>query len=215
MSDTNAQEPTMEEILASIRRIISEDDAPAAKSAPAPAPAAAHGHEHLEAALPPGPPPAPVYEQAEAFEAPPEDDILELTEPLSLEPEPSHAPLHEAYEPEPEPELPPAPAPVYEPPVFEPMGDLDFEEPGLPPPAPPAHVPGEHLVSEPAAGAAAAHFGQLSRTIGAPADGRTLEDIVVAVLRPMLKDWLDRYLPQIVEAKVQAEVERISRSNVH
>jgi cell pole-organizing protein PopZ len=29
MSDQNAQEPTMEEILASIRRIISEDDAPA------------------------------------------------------------------------------------------------------------------------------------------------------------------------------------------
>ena len=29
MSDQNSQEPTMEEILASIRRIISEDDAPA------------------------------------------------------------------------------------------------------------------------------------------------------------------------------------------
>jgi cell pole-organizing protein PopZ len=211
MSDTNAQEPTMEEILASIRRIISEDDAPAAKSAPAPAPAAAHGSEHLEAALPPGPPPTPVYAEAGAFDAPPEDDILELTEPLSLEPEQSHAPQHEAYEPEPE----PAPAPAYEPPVFEPMGDLDFDEPSLPPAAQPAYAPSEHLVSDPAAGAAAAHFGQLSRTIGAPADGRTLEDIVVAVLRPMLKDWLDRYLPQIVEAKVQAEVERISRSNAH
>ena len=31
MTDTSAQEPTMEEILASIRRIISEDDAPAAE----------------------------------------------------------------------------------------------------------------------------------------------------------------------------------------
>jgi cell pole-organizing protein PopZ len=30
MSEQTAQEPTMEEILASIRRIISEDDAPAA-----------------------------------------------------------------------------------------------------------------------------------------------------------------------------------------
>jgi cell pole-organizing protein PopZ len=37
MSDTNAPEPTMEEILASIRRIISEDDGPAAKPGSGPA----------------------------------------------------------------------------------------------------------------------------------------------------------------------------------
>jgi cell pole-organizing protein PopZ len=214
MSDTNAPEPTMEEILASIRRIISEDDAPAAKPAPAPA------TDVLQAALPPGPPPTPVHE-AEPFHEPPEDDVLELTEPLSLEPEPSYSRPPAAYEPEPEPE----PAPV-----FEPMGDLDFSPPSEPHPAPPAYAPpayappayapverlvSDHLVSEPAAGAAASHFGQLARSIAVPADGRTLEDVVVAVLRPMLKDWLDRYLAQIVEAKVQAEVERISRSNVH
>jgi cell pole-organizing protein PopZ len=200
MSDTNAPEPTMEEILASIRRIISEDDAPAAKPAAAPAPA--QSLEVLEAALPPGPPPTPVHE-AEPFHAPPEDDVLELTEPLSLEPEPSYLHEPEAHE--------PAPAPA---PVFEPMGDLDFASPSPPAPAP-TYAPSEHLVGEPAAGAAASHFEQLSRSIAAPADGRTLEDIVVAVLRPMLKDWLDRYLPQIVEAKVQAEVERIARSNAH
>ncbi|HQN52536.1 MAG TPA: DUF2497 domain-containing protein, partial [Phenylobacterium sp.] len=33
MSDQSSQEPTMEEILASIRRIISEDDAPASEEA--------------------------------------------------------------------------------------------------------------------------------------------------------------------------------------
>ena len=32
MTDQSAQEPTMEEILASIRRIISEDDAPAVRA---------------------------------------------------------------------------------------------------------------------------------------------------------------------------------------
>ena len=37
MSDQTTQEPTMEEILASIRRIISEDDAPAAEEAAEPA----------------------------------------------------------------------------------------------------------------------------------------------------------------------------------
>jgi cell pole-organizing protein PopZ len=34
MTDQSAQEPTMEEILASIRRIISEDDAPAETARP-------------------------------------------------------------------------------------------------------------------------------------------------------------------------------------
>jgi cell pole-organizing protein PopZ len=95
------------------------------------------------------------------------------------------------------------------------MGDLDFSPPRELPPAPPSYAPSEHLVGDPAAGAAASHFEQLARSIAVPADGRTLEDVVVAVLRPMLKDWLDRYLAQIVEAKVQAEVERIARSNVH
>jgi cell pole-organizing protein PopZ len=39
MTDTTAaQEPTMEEILASIRRIISEDDAPAETPGPLPSP---------------------------------------------------------------------------------------------------------------------------------------------------------------------------------
>ncbi|MDO9248919.1 MAG: DUF2497 domain-containing protein, partial [Phenylobacterium sp.] len=40
MSDQTSQEPTMEEILASIRRIISEDDAPAGEAAPAEEPVA-------------------------------------------------------------------------------------------------------------------------------------------------------------------------------
>jgi cell pole-organizing protein PopZ len=202
MSDTNAQEPTMEEILASIRRIISEDDAPAAKAA-APALAA---HAGLEAAFPPGPAAKPAPSE--------EDDVLELTEPLAHHPEPE--PIHEP-EPEPArfqaPEPPRAPPP---PPAYETLGDLDvsprYESAYSPPPAPDYDEP---LVSGHAAGAAASHFGQLSRTLGMPADGRTLEDVVVAVLRPMLKDWLDKYLPSIVEAKVQAEVERISRSNLH
>ncbi len=99
MSDQSSQEPTMEEILASIRRIISEDDAPAEPAA--------------EAAPPPPPEPEPE----------PEDDILELTDPIAPEPEPE--PLEtvgdiDVYSPEPEPEPvytpPPAAAPT---PVFD------------------------------------------------------------------------------------------------
>ncbi|MEH0195950.1 DUF2497 domain-containing protein [Caulobacter sp. CCNWLY153] len=178
MSDQSSQEPTMEEILASIRRIISEDDAPAAEAAPPPAPAPE-----------PVPEPEPVIE----------DDVLELTDPI----EPP-APVEtlgdlDLYTPEPEPE------PAYEPP---------------PPPPEPAYTPppvfnrdevAETLVGDHAAGLAASAFGSLSSALLMPANGRTLEDVVRELLRPLLKEWLDQNLPRIVENKVEEEVHRISR----
>ncbi len=96
MAEQSAHEPTMEEILASIRRIISEDDAPEdaeAKAAPAPEPAAAA--------------PAPVAEPEMEDEG---DDVLELTETWEA-PKSDVVGDIEAYEPEPEPEPAPAPAP--------------------------------------------------------------------------------------------------------
>ncbi len=60
MSEQATQEPTMEEILASIRRIISEDDAPADEAAPEPEP------EPVAA--------------APALEPEPEEEVLELTQ---------------------------------------------------------------------------------------------------------------------------------------
>ncbi len=171
----------MEEILASIRRIISEDDAPADGAAPA--------EEEAE----PEPAPEAALPEPEPEPAEPEDDgVLELTEkvgdldvytPGAAEPEPEPEPLA-AYEPEPEPE------PAYEPPPVS---------------------PGEGLVGDIAAAAAASAFGRLSKTIQMPAEGRTLEDVVRELLRPMLKQWLDDNLPQIVQATVDQEVERIAR----
>jgi cell pole-organizing protein PopZ len=66
MSEQSSQEPTMEEILASIRRIISEDDAPADAAQPV-------------AAAAPEPAPAPV-EIAPPAPEPEDDDTLELTQ---------------------------------------------------------------------------------------------------------------------------------------
>jgi len=91
----------MEEILASIRRIISEDDAPA---------------EPAAEAAPPPPEPEPQPE-------PVEDDVLELTDPIAPEPEPE--PLEtvgdiDVYSP-PEPE----PEPVYTPPPAAPVFNRD------------------------------------------------------------------------------------------
>jgi len=81
MSD-QTQEPTMEEILASIRRIISEDEpaegTPAAEAAPAPAPEPeppAPEPEPEPVAVAPEPEPTPEPEPVVAEEAP-----LELTE---------------------------------------------------------------------------------------------------------------------------------------
>ena len=39
----------------------------------------------------------------------------------------------------------------------------------------------------------------------------TLEDITRELLRPMLKDWLDRNLPGLVDKLVQKEIEKITR----
>ncbi|OHB38043.1 MAG: pole-organizing protein PopZ [Phenylobacterium sp. RIFCSPHIGHO2_01_FULL_70_10] len=191
MSDQTSQEPTMEEILASIRRIISEDDAPAEEpkaeaAEPEPAPAAE--------APAPGPEPEPEPEPAPepTFSAEPEDEeVLELTDrvdqvgdldvyspttaPASAEPESA------AYAPE--------PAASYD--------DTD-----------------EGLLSQTAATAAASAFGQLSAAIGMPHSDRTLEDVVRELLRPLLKQWLDDNLPRIVEASVREEVERIARGRV-
>jgi cell pole-organizing protein PopZ len=47
-------------------------------------------------------------------------------------------------------------------------------------------------------------------TASAPAiGGRTMEDVVIDALRPMLKEWLDAHLPALVEAMVAKEISRI------
>ncbi len=48
-------------------------------------------------------------------------------------------------------------------------------------------------------------------SIPLPAPGRSLEDIMRDMLRPMLKAWLDENLPQIVQDRVDEEVERLAR----
>ncbi|WP_299171520.1 DUF2497 domain-containing protein [uncultured Brevundimonas sp.] len=209
MTDQSAQEPTMEEILASIRRIISEDDAPAETppAAAAPEPAPAPEPEPVAAAEPtPEPEPAPVENifAAPAEPAPEpaaaEDDVLELTE-------------------------------LYEGPPSETIGDLDIVETAPEPEAPaetsaPEPAPAyDSLVGESAAASAASAFAGLAASFkkpeAAPAggsgempfvSGNTVEAMVAEMLRPLLKDWLDNNLPGIVQAAVQKEVERIARS---
>jgi len=45
---------------------------------------------------------------------------------------------------------------------------------------------------------------------GAAANDGPLEKVVREMLKPMLRDWLDRHLPEIVEELVQREIQRIN-----
>jgi hypothetical protein len=184
MSEQTSQEPTMEEILASIRRIISEDDAPAADAkaevpAEEPAPAAAPEPEPVAEAAPPPPEPEPAPVAAE----PEDEDALELTDKVETHGDLDVIPAAAAAPPPPEPE-----------------------------PAPLAARAEGGLVGATASAAAASAFERLSATIAMPAHGRTLEDVVREMLKPLLQQWLDDNLPGIVQTAVEAEVERIARS---
>ncbi len=184
MSEQTSQEPTMEEILASIRRIISEDEAPAgaeAEAAPAeePAPVAAAPEHEAEPQPEPVIAPEPFVAAAPEPVPPIEDEALELTEKVE-----THGDL-----------------------------EVMAAHPSEPAPAP-APAPIEGLVSEHVATAAASAFGHLSASIAMPHGDRTLEDVVRELLRPLLQHWLDENLPAIVQQAVETEVDRIARSRV-
>ncbi|WP_232629778.1 PopZ family protein [Methylobacterium sp. Leaf118] len=178
------QEPSMEEILASIRRIIADDQAP----------------KPVEVAPPPPPPPADE-----------EDDILDLAgvaEPVRKpEPDPFDLPDIDFRAPEPEPEpafdlkamFEPEPPPPPPPPRPVERIRAAVEEEAT-----------ERLVSSSTLETAGQSFQLLAHTVLGN-NARTLEDIVKEMLRPMLKGWLDENLPVMVERMVRVEIERIAR----
>ena len=93
--------------------------------------------------------------------------------------------------------------------------DLHDEEDAEPAPATPTE---EELVSAASADAARQSLEALTAAVAPPAaaapapaaGGRSMEDVVLDALRPMLKDWLDTNLPAMVEAMVAKEISRIT-----
>jgi cell pole-organizing protein PopZ len=150
-------EPSMEEILASIRRIISEEEqTPTAE---------------------------PVLDLTQTDEPQVEDDI-----------------------------------------VFEAVEQVVAEETYTPSPTPtqietimPSHATAvaptaDSILSTPTTNAAAGSLARLAGTLRiSDTPGQTVEGVVRELLKPMLKEWLDRNLPAIVESRVEAELERIAR----
>lgn len=98
--------------------------------------------------------------------------------------------------------------------------DLQDEQADADPAAEPADPDTDELVSAASADAARQSLEALTAAIApaAPASaaapagpgGRTIEDVVVDALRPMLKQWLDANLPDMVEAMVAKEISRIT-----
>ncbi|MDI1325271.1 MAG: DUF2497 domain-containing protein [Brevundimonas sp.] len=205
---TAAQEPTMEEILASIRRIISEDDAPAeTATAAAPEPEAEGEAEAEDAASPALMDETPSMQEPESSE----EDVLELTEAYEAPVAESIGDLDVSVAEEPEP-FPSAPVSES---IFaaEPVEVHKPEHPSVP------TTSYDSLVGDSAAASAASAFAGLASTLKKPepADvsfpsGPTIDEMVRGLLRPMLKEWLDANLPAIVEAQVRKEVERIART---
>ena len=206
------QEPSMEEILASIRRIIADDDP--ARTAPK--------------ASEPAPPPRPV--PVPRMAPPPEPEVKEEEIDTML------AQLQATSQPEPPVEEEPASdildlteqmatsrsaaAPAFR--TIDGQSDLVFEdnpvEPPLEPPPPPRieeprpvlNGGDRGLISAATSAAVDSAFNTLAQTVLVQ-NGRTLEDLVREMLRPMLKTWLDDNLPSMVERLVRAEIERVSR----
>ena len=189
MSDSNAdqQEPSMEEILASIRRIISEDgeEESAADGEVSPEVEEEVAVAEVEAE------PVVVESEPELEPAPLadiDDDILELTDVIEDEPKP-----------EPEPLLDDEPA-------------IEIESEVEPEPA--ILIQEEKLVSDEVEEVSVASMSGLTAALAANAlvgnGDKTLEQLVKDVLRPILKEWLDTNLPETVERIVREEVERIA-----
>ena len=179
-------EPSMEDILSSIKRIIAEEgEQPARRARPVRT--------------------SPAVSLA-SVEDPGEDEVLELSEALPP-PRASSVPIW----PEPIDAAPRAPEPRAEPTRAEPARAA-APRMETDPVADSAASP-EPIVSTQAAAASRGALESLSRMLVKPEPGNdgTLEGMVREMLRPMLREWLDANLPAMVETMVSREIARIAR----
>jgi cell pole-organizing protein PopZ len=211
MSDPQ-HEPTMEEILASIRKIISED-----------------GSETPPAAAPDAPSAAPFSAPAPAEEP----DVLELTQVVA-----AAAPEPVAPQPVPPPPAPEpvqhddivfetvAPTPAYQPAPAVDHGDIfsdhtrkamDDAFAAIPDEEPePAPAPRPAAPIAPVDGATVENvFERAVRESFEPVLNRYLSDNSAAVIdrmKPLIREWMDEHFPPLLEGAVRAEVERVVKA---
>ncbi len=208
------QEPSMEEILASIRRIIADDQKPAAAGKTVVADTAVAKPGSVSLVPKPATP-------ANADGANSQDDIdamLANFDAATAEEEVRPAQVEEVFELTDEMAVPNATQAAFQ--KIEPQDDLEFAEIAqvLAIPPDPATVArpsslnaaAAEILSHSTVSAVETAFSSLASTV-LTNNARTLEDLVKEMLRPMLKSWLDDNLPGLVERIVKAEIERVSR----
>jgi hypothetical protein len=193
----------MEEILASIRKIISEDAPEEAGAAPeaAPAPAPVHDdvleltQEVVEAPAAPVPPPAPVSPPA-PMPAPVQDLVFENVAPAPAPATTEHSDIfsdqtrkamEDTFNAIPDEPAEPVPAPVRS---TAPIGPVD----------------GSTVENV---------FERAVRESFEPVLQKYLSDNSAAVIdrmKPLIREWMDEHFPALLEGAVRAEVERVVKS---
>jgi cell pole-organizing protein PopZ len=188
-----SSEPTIDDILASIRRIIADEQT----AEPTAAPMAAR----------------PVVDR------PAGEDVLDLAQPL-VRNAPPHKPTVVSSSPEavtdglvaairpkpvdPVPVLPPRPQHIVKPTPTPTAAEAPVRD------APASDGDRlQKLIAGEAEEALSAAFGRIS-ALKVSTETKTLDGLVADLLRPMLKEWLDANLPAIAERLVRQEIERIS-----
>lgn len=218
----------MDEILASIRRIIADDQAQgfAAPSRNTPAQPAPHTGERVEP-LPevrrelrnevqPEARPEPRRPARPPFEGAPDMRLGEAGRPF-------RAPKTFADAAD----LPPPPPPVMREPAarpFQPPRDAvlrgqavaaETPVPAAPAPRPPRSEGADiaqRLLSPQTDASVSTAFDSLASSAAAQlGHSPSMEDFVREMLQPMLKSWLDENLPNLVERLVRQEIERVAR----
>lgn len=207
MANEAHKEPTMEEILASIRKIISDDEPVAARP---------QGSPGVTSFREVAPEPVNDFEDIEDATV---GDILEETDQSMFEAEEVPAPVAPVATKITGPEF-----------TFEQMlGSVRQTAEVSAEPAPIARVaPTRTITPVPETPMQSARYAQTALTdehtadVAAGALGKliskmeiagdnTIEGLVREMLKPMIKEWLDANLAGIVEEKVEAEVQRIAR----
>lgn len=232
MNKPATKEPSMDEILSSIRQIIADDSGPASRpvltqvvpTVPEPEGDTMSGFgtdDEEEAPLtlsasqmldPPPAAPAEAVDFSALMEELPQpagnDDEPEFVDPEDI----SFASELEteivAVDPEPMPVAAPV-APLQDAipvPRFRPTAAqaAPMPDPDL------SRDIAEQLLEPATSSAARANFAKLNN-LGLGNSGLTIETMMREMLRPMLKEWLDEHLPTVVERMVEREISRISR----
>lgn len=216
-SSSVQREPSMEEILASIRRIIEDNETSKKDEKAAPLPVSHQPPVETEARLAddelPRTPVEPLSQEQQVSPAAepkvaavrevsvrPADflkDIVSIRP--TVKPDISFSGTAAPVEPDPE--------------IQEPGFGRNIDEPALKPEVRQADDAGySPIVSEQSEHKIASAFSELSEAYQA-SRRKSLADAAEEMLRPMLREWLDENLPQLVEKLVREEIERIARGS--